>query len=83
VRSDHIVMISNYLIIILLYLEEKTPDFFGGFLFLGFGDDLYLDSTVGTFHTKGWTNFFSVQISTFWSQNNVFYDSVRPQSISW
>ncbi len=39
--------------------------------------------TVRTFHTKGWTKFFSVQISTFWGQNNVFYDSVRPQSIFW
>jgi hypothetical protein len=39
--------------------------------------------TVGTFHTNGWTNFFSVQISTFCGQNNVFYDSVRPQTIFW
>jgi hypothetical protein len=34
---------------------------------------------VEGFHTKGWTKFFSVQISTFWSQNNVFYDSKRPK----
>jgi hypothetical protein len=37
--------------------------------------------TVGTFHTKGWTKFFSGQIYTFWGQNNVFYDSARPQVI--
>jgi hypothetical protein len=38
-------------------------------------------STVGTFHTKGWTKVFSGQISTFWSQNNVFYNSARLQAI--
>jgi hypothetical protein len=38
-------------------------------------------ATVGTFHTKGWTKFFSGQIYTFWGQNNVFYDSARLQVI--
>jgi hypothetical protein len=33
--------------------------------------------SVGGFHTKGWTKFFSRQIFTFYGQNNVFYDSVR------
>ncbi len=37
--------------------------------------------TVEGFHTKGWTKFFSVKISTFWGQKNVFYDSVRLQAI--
>jgi hypothetical protein len=41
----------------------------------------FQDSTVGTFHTKGWTIFFSGQIYTFWGQNNVFYDSAGLQVI--
>jgi hypothetical protein len=39
--------------------------------------------TVGGFHAKGWTKFFSAHIFNFWGQNSVFYGSERLQTIFW
>ncbi len=73
------------------FYEDKFPKIFRNDLFCStkqkqriqncqYENTLILNlCTVGTFHTNGWTKFFSVQISTFCGQNNVFNDSVRPK----